>query len=397
MNNVLPDLIDTDSVKGLDDNSQLNAFRPDFSIQRCYRNGLGYPVILVDRDNIEYLIYPPNGAGSITHELVIIETISFSSNSVNINTNSVLNVIEYSRKAKVMYDSLEKITTRRMRQVQYHDKTIIIIEYSLTADTFTRKRHAVYLGELDVTVCKQGYDYQVVHPYSPIGQSLIIQNGHNENGFNYVVLINDPEGVFGPRYINIANRIFRVKTTKDRSTKPGVYIYTKGGQVDLNDYSEKDLVEEYTFAEADEKVPLFKTATLAKDFGDAQLSRQEEIRSQETEVKRKEAEVRIKEAELKKMKAELELEKAMLDGKLKTQEAQFKKEQLEQQMRMKNLEDELDRAKMARERMQQEFKHQADMNNINRKDTHELLKIIPAIATAILGVVTLILQIKAKA
>lgn len=397
MNNVLPDLIDTDSVKGLDDNSQLNVFRSDFSIQRCYKNGLGYPVILVDRDNIEYLIYPPNGAGSITHELVIIETISFSSNSVNINTNSVLNAIEYSRKAKVMYNSLEKITNRRTHQVQYHDKTIITIEYSLTADTFARKRHAVYLGELDVTVCKQGYDYQVVHPYSPIGQSLIIQNGHNENGFNYVVLINDPEGVFGPRYINIANRIFRVKTTKDRSTKPGVYIYTKGGQVDLNDYSEKDLVEEYTFAEADEKVPLFKTATLAKDFGDAQLSRQEEIRSQETEVKRKEAEVRIKEAELKKMKAELELEKAMLDGKLKTQEAQFKKEQLEQQMRMKNLEDELDRAKMARERMQQEFKHQADMNNINRKDTHELLKIIPAIATAILGVVTLILQIKAKA
>lgn len=397
MNNVLPDLIDTDSVKGLDDNSQLNVFRSDFSIQRYYKNGLGYPVILVDRDNIEYLIYPPNGAGSITHELVIIETISFSSNSVNINTNSVLNAIEYSRKAKVMHNSLEKINTRRTHQVQYHDKTTITIEYSLTADTFTRKRYAVYLGELDVTICKQGYDYQVVHPYSPIGQSLIIQNSHNENGFNYVVLINDPEGVFGPRYINIANRIFRVKTTKDRSTKPGVYIYTKGGQVDLNDYSEKDLVEEYTFAEADEKVPLFKTATLAKDFGDAQLSRQEEIKSQETEVKRKEAEVRIKEAELKKMKAEVELEKAMLDGKLKTQEAQFKKEQLEQQMRMKNLEDELDRAKMARERMQQEFKHQADMNNINRKDTHELLKIIPAIATAILGVVTLILQIKAKA
>lgn len=382
MNNVLPDLIKVDSVKEIIDSSILNAFRSDLTVQRSYKNGLGYPVTLVDRDNVEYLIHPPNAAGSITHEFRVVETISFSSSSVNINTTSLLNAINNSPKANAINKSLEQTLARKASFSQMNDKTTIIVEYILSANTFAQRRHAVYLEDLDITLCRQGADYHVVHPYSAIGQSLIVQHAHNENGFNYVVLINDPDGVFGTRYINIANRVFRVRTTKDRSMRPGVYVYAKGGQIDLEDYSERELVEEFTFADADAKVPLFKTPSLAKDFGDAHLSRLEEVK--------------IKEAELKKMKAELELEKAMLDGTLKTQEAEFKKEQLEQQMRMKQLEDELFREKLWRDKAQQDYKYQQDMNTMNRKDTHEFLKMLPGIVTSVLGIVTLILQIKAK-
>ena len=150
--------------------------------------------------------------------------------------------------------------------------------------------------------------------------------------------------------------------------KPGVYIYTKGGNIDLSDYSERELVEEFSFAEADEKVPLFKTPALAKDFGDAHLTRVEE---------------------------------------LKAKEAEFKKEQLEQQIRMKQLEDELFREKLQRDRLREEqkyhqdrqrddYKYHQDMNTMKRKDASEFLKWLPGVVTSVIGIITLILQIKAK-
>ncbi len=400
MNKILPDLIKSDLIREVIDPALLNSFRGDLTMQRSYKNGLGYPVVLVDRDNIEYLIHPLNAAGSITHEFKIVETISFSSLSVNINAQSLSNALESSPKAVAINKSLEHNLALKTSYSQFQDRTVITIEYILSANTFASKRHAVYLDELDISVCKQGIDYQVVHPYSPIGQSLIVKNSHNENGFNYVVLINDPDDIFGTRYVNIANRVFRVRVAKDRSMKPGVYIYTKGGNIDLSDYSERELVEEFSFAEADEKVPLFKTPALAKDFGDAHLTRVEELKA-------KEAEVKIKEAEFKKLKADVELEKAILDGKLKTQEAEFKKEQLEQQIRMKQLEDELFREKLQRDRLREEqkyhqdrqrddYKYHQDMNTMKRKDASEFLKWLPGVVTSVIGIITLILQIKAK-
>lgn len=383
LNHVLPTTTEFDHVKEILDSNKLRDFKSDFTVQRSYRNGLGFPITIVDRDNIEYTISPNVAAGNITHSFTIVETISFSPNVVNINVESVLNAINSSPKAQAIKISLDNLMSLKATSHHISNNTTIIVEYTLSGNAFARRRHAVYLESLDLTICKKGYDYNVVHPYSAIGQSLIVKSSQNLDGFNYIVVINDPDEIYGQRYINIANRVFRVRITKDRSSRPGVYIYSKGTQINLKTLEENELAEFFEFGEADDKVPLFKTPSLAKDFGDAHLSRADEIK--------------IKEAELKLAKADVDLEKTMLEGKLKTQEAEFKKEQLEQQMKMKQLEDELFREKLLRDRIQQDYKHKQDMASMDRKDVSDILKWVPSLITGILGIAGLVLQYKLKA
>ena len=74
---------------------------------------------------------------------------------------------------------------------------------------------------------------------------------------------------------------------------------------------------------------------------------------------------------------------------------------------MKQLEDELFREKLQRDRLREEqkyhqdrqrddYKYHQDMNTMKRKDASEFLKWLPGVVTSVIGIITLILQIKAK-
>ena len=364
---ILPENGSVDSVRYIPQQEvpSLNQKR-DLTITRSYRNDLGFTVNMIDRNNVVYQIQPQ--AGHVKHEFVIVETIVFTSN-VKINTNLLLDVGRTSAVADNINKSLKEGHSVRV----FTDTNQVIIEYVITANQLARQNHRVYFEEVDITIAHPSVDYTVVHPYSPIGQSLIVQHRLNEMGFNYIVVINDPHRIHGPRYINISNRVFKVETTRDSSMKPGVYLYAKGEAVNTEDYGKCVADYFFEFNEADEKVPLFKTASDAKDFGDAHLSRTEEIKTLEAKVKREEAELKLRkltlESELNKLKAEHEIEKIKLT-------------------------DDLEKEKRERERETANLKHQIEMNSLQRKDLSEFTKWLPGVVVAVTALLNLYVAMK---
>lgn len=364
---ILPENGSVDSVRHIPQQEIPNLnHKRDLTITRTYRNDLGYAVNMIDRNNVVYQIQPQ--AGHVKHEFVIVETIVFTSN-VKINTNLLLDVGRTSAVAENINKSLKEGHSVRV----FTDTNQVIIEYVITANQLARQNHRVYFEEVDITIAHPSVDYTVVHPYSPIGQSLIVQHRLNEMGFNYIVVINDPHRVHGTRYINISNRVFKVETTRDSSMKPGVYLYAKGEAVNTEDYGKSIADYFFEFSEADEKVPLFKTASDAKDFGDAHLSRTEEIKKLEAKVKKEEAELKLEkltlESTINKMKADHEIEKIKLI-------------------------DELENEKRTRERETATLKHQIEMNSLNRKDLSEFTKWLPGLLVAITALANLYVTMK---
>lgn len=378
MNHILPETVSVDFIKSVtaEEIAKQNK-RNDLTITRSYRNGLGYSVDIIDRNNVVFTIPKSNTGFEVTNELTIVETIVLAE-GVNINVDSLLTEAENSAIINAYKTSIQR---RKDLQVKFTTTSNqIMIEYAINANQLARYRHRIYFPELDMTICRSGTDYTVVHPYSLIGQSLIVQSQLNSQGFNYTVIINDPDYQHGKRYINISNRVFEVEITRDHSMKPGVYIFTKGSCLSAEDYGKVNSQYFFDFKEADEKVPLWKTASLAKDFGDAHLSRTEELK--------------IRESEIKQAKAELELQKTMLESDLKTIEADYKREQYERDSKMKRLEDELHREKLERERLQARLKHEQDMMSLNRKDASDFMKWLPGIVNAIVGIVNIALAVK---
>lgn len=376
MSVILPENSTVDIIKNIsgDDYSFLNQKR-DLTISRTYRNDLGYTVSIVDRNNVCYDINSSLSSGVVNNEFVVVDTITFN-NNVKINTNLLLNESSVNKVKEAFESSLKDKSNARI--LSTHNQ--LIIEYVVSANTLARHSHRLYLEELDITVCMQGVDYKVVHPYSLIGQSLIVQHRLNEMGFNYIVVINDPNGVFGARYINISNRVFKVEITRDSSLKPGVYLYVKGEAVNTEDYGKRTADYFFDFKEADAKVPLWKTASEAKDFGDAQLSRQEEIKTTE--------------ARLKALEAELKLKKLTLESELATMKANYDADKLKLETENLKLKNSLEKEKQERESAYNKIKYEQDMAAARRKDISEITKWIPGLLAAVTAVLNFYIMVK---
>lgn len=340
-------------VKEIQPNDNLDSPNYAYEVTRSFRNHLSYPVVLTDRNNLSVKIpsqrRPINGDPELSIDILI----KYSADVVFDYTH-VLDYVDENSPMELQV--IKKVLNNQRVNVQY-GKNYILFSYRVDDLMIKRHHNSVYLEQVDMVVSREDVCRDVVHPYSSLGQALIIN--HNPFVFSYSILINDPEKQFGDRFININGDVYQVRSTVDYSVSPGVYVYT-------------DITTRYDFHEADEKLKLYTTAAIARQLGVPEEHVKAQIDQQTLQYKRelldKEKEIaEIKHAQsLEDLVRKQEHEKAMQD--IKDREAELKRLELEYK-----------RLSSVESQRLNELKHDLEMRSANRKDASEFMKWLPAL------------------
>ena len=246
-------------------------------------------------------------------------------------------------------------------------KDSIILSYKVYARDL-QKNSSVNVTELGyvVTVRNAITNRLPVNPISVLGREISNTVTEQERGFVFSVDIVDPYGKLGEMFINIGGVVSRVRVIRNpnyesegiyisRSVEPTLdnptgYARTK---FELDDYS---------------KAQLFSTPALALSHGDV-LARMKE-----------EHELSIQQMKFQHEQFKLDSEKTKLQHveKLQELESEVKLEHNKQVKLKTDLED----LKMQKEKEFMALKHQMEMRSLDRKDSSEIMKWIPALVVS---------------
>lgn len=382
----LPPIVSSDIVTGVTNHLPRGRSSTNCTVSMSYYNHLGYSVSVLDINNISTSI--PTMTSPTGEPVFIVEyRIGFTSD-VNLNWDTVLNENTTNPTINaikaIVKDNAVKLSTIGNEY---------IIEYVIRHSTLSKNNFAIYYSDLNIVLAKTDKVYNLVHPLSAVGQNLVVTLGENVTGFQYRVIINDPYNEYGERYVNINGAVFKVRRTVDHLIKPGVYVHGNDQCGDNGQFVTGIGNDYYTFAEADQSIPLYGTVHLAASLGDMNYKQTQEIKEQESEVKSR--------------LAELGLKKIEMETKLKNMEYKHKTDQMKLEAENLRLKDELEREKQLREeqanRAKHEYESQAredkayyERRSYERKDTNELLKWIPAVLTGVLTIATMIMKLSSQ-
>jgi hypothetical protein len=184
----------------------------------------------------------------------------------------------------------------------------------------------------------------------------------------------DHNGEFGPRFININRRIYKIPLDTSSECPDGVYL---DGNVNVTgNFTGKLDTLVYSLSEADEKLGLFRTYELAKDLGDVQATIKQELEQRANEIKNEKLDLENKRIENDRIFQE---KQARLDADiLKRNEERAANEHLRKQ-----LEDELHLKNLLRKDKFEEL-------STDRKNSSDILKHIPVIIGSILSLAILL-------
>lgn len=243
-------------------------------------------------------------------------------------------------------------------------KNSIILSYKVYARDL-QKIPSVSIPEIGyvVTVRNAIKDRLPVNPVSVLGRELSETLTEHERGFVFTVEIVDPYGKLGDMYINIGGQVSKVRVIRNPNyEKEGIYI-SRSVEPDLNNptgYSRTRFeFDDYS------KVPLYATPALALTHGDvvARIKEEHELNIQQLKFQHEQ------------FKLDAEKTKMQHTERLQELETEVKLEQNKQAKLKSNIED----LKAEKEKESMMLKHQMEMRALDRKDSSEILKWIPAL------------------
>ena len=246
-------------------------------------------------------------------------------------------------------------------------KNSIILSYKVYARDL-QKCSSVNVAEIGyvVTVRNAINDRLPVNPVSVLGRELSSAITEHERGFVFTVDIVDPFGKLGEMYINIGGVVSKVRVIRNPNyEKDGIYV-SRSVEPSLENPTGYSRIR-YELGEAD-KVPLFSTPALALSHGDvlARMKEEHELNIQQMKFQHET------------FKLEAEKQKMQHTERLQELESAVKLEQGKQAKLKTDLED----LKMAKEKEYMALKHEMEMRALDRKDSSEILKWIPALVVS---------------
>lgn len=375
----LPRIVTSSTIDGISSKVDLGQMEVSYETTRTYVNGLPYPITIIDRDNFEVTI--PNTTGHLrkTSDFCIFVTFSFRSNVI-IDASHILDDI--SESSPKVLQALKKAIDHSARHKQFSNMDRFQIVYKVTKEHLLNNGGHLYLDDLDIAICNGKNDFDLVHPESEIGREIRFRNQLKDQGFGYKIMIVDPEGVYGFRYINIGGMVYKINPVDDERD-PGVYLL-----VSAPDHNgTENRWHHHSFEDADKNLPLFKTASDASTFGDLASERKAELEKLEAERKREAIEMqRIIDAEKHRYETKsLELKTKMENYERKQREktSKAKKKEAELLHQIKLIEAELDRQKNMRDARFSELKYELETKQAIRKDSSDSMKyLLPALVGA---------------
>lgn len=375
---IVPHTLSADTVSAHPNST--DAFAQDdysYQVTTAYKNTLSYPIVIMHRSNHAVRLpisktYNPKDK-NLERALRVDVIINFSED-VDLDVTHLFDILTEKSSPELL--AMKEALRKNQLRVNY-GKRRIVITYLVTDRTISSNNYSVYVDELDVVLCKDGYENHVYHPYSLQGQAILTDT--TPNLFSYRVLINDPNQEFGARYININGSVYHVPPTVDQGLQPGVYIYSSSD----NQAPAKFV----SFEEVDDVLPLYMSAKLAEQLGDTASSHR---LSEEELAHQRKMKALSKEIELTELKNNVDADKTTRDhaygiqlSEIKQQYEEIKLQNQVEAQNMATLKANLEESARVREAELYKLKHELEMRSVQRKEGSELIKWFPAIATAI--------------
>lgn len=346
-----------------------------FCISYDYINGTAIPITVIDRRGLVVEI-PPVYDPRQPHFIIRL-TIARARN-VKINLDNLLNSTVGSVKilGQVIRDG----------EVEYRHGVIKnSLEYHLTTNEIERLGGNLYLNEMDIVVSSMHEHLRAPHPYSEKAiRNDLISGDPNINeieSFGFSLRIVDSLKIFGNRFININNKIYKVPVNTTANMPDGVYL-SSSGTVDSDHSLIKPIAKRYDFEEADEALGLYKTIEEAKTLGDIFAQREQEI---------KETAFHIKEMEMNMKKAKLERDdyfdnkRMLLEEQRQEDDLHRKREEAIMARKLLRAKEELAEMEHRRNVIMLETKDRYEHRSMERKDSGEIIKFLPVVVTGILA------------
>ncbi len=392
----LPTTINADRVRMVSpgDTSTLN--RGDFSYEQTisYKNGLPWPVTVINRNGFSCTVPALIGNARTIVDFVVYVRYRFARNVI-LDTQRILDVVseDSPEELRVLKDAIE---SSKGNLVMNGNECVVM--YSVSRQQLERHGGSVYIDELDVAISTTDTPTcMTTHPESHLGRMLKASMEKTNPGFTFRLEINDPEKQFGDRFLNIAGRVYRVMSTCDTTRPEGVYLATTGDSNEPGGAGETYL----KFDDAKQETLLFSTRHDAETLGNVAEARKREIEElqhkqklemlkMEEEHKRKLSGMEHELLTFKQEKTRQEAESVKIATELKEREAVMMREIKEREAKltqeMKEMEAKFAREKAERDSRRDYEKDYYERRSYVRKDSSEIVKWVPAIAVG-LGVV----------
>lgn len=326
-----------------------------------------------------------------THRDVILDTNELSDDRGHVT----------SEEARAYSESLQISHDRLGRQTQ----SWACVEYRIPEEDFDTFGGILFLQNIDLQVSILDEASTHAHPYSITGQrnrdAHQFLESFTDQGLFYGLYIRDRGREYGERYVNVNGSIHKVPVVDgDPDDRDGVYIVTKG-LLKSQHNSKRVKVEHYTFEEADEKLGLYRTYNEAITLGkpEERLKRDLEDRRQELEDRKIELEERKQQWVLEEMEAKRErvlLERALEKERddMRIAMLQYEKQQQRINQLNKLMAAALDRREMIYRREMAILKDILDERGHERRESMEIIKLIPTIITTVATYAALIKKLK---
>ena len=311
------------------------------------------------------------------HFDVILDTTELS------NDNGVSTSVE----AQALLDSVQVMEDRIFRNS--HSSTCV--EYRIPVADFDENNGVLFLQNIDLQVSILDQSLTPPHPHSMIGLRNRDAQSFKQDlvscGVFYGVYIRDQNREYGDRYINLNGSVLRVPLKDEVSDeRDGVYLITSG-KLKSQLPHDRMLVEYYTFAEADEKIGLWKSYNDALTLGNPQdkMRRDLEDRKQALAL----LEIEAKEERIRRER-EIETERDSMRLALMEYENQLKRiDQINRLMAA-----ELERREQHFRREMAILKEITGARDHERRESMEIIKLIPTLITTVVTYVAAYKKIK---
>lgn len=373
--------------------SGYNSIAP-FKIEISYFNGLSFPITVGQRSGVKFTIPPLSSR--LGRQFTIRVFVSINP-GVIIDTAHLLDEVddESPLELKVLREAMDRGYRQQLTAHQEY-----VLDYHVSKKELDSRGGSLYLTQLDIAISSLRPELAAPHPFCEKGyMQRMLEDNRDVNTvgqFGYSLRIVDNDGVFGDRFVNINQEIFKIPATKDAVLKSGVYL-TSSAALEGNFDNCPPRVLRYGFEEADKKVGFYRSFEEAKTLGDVFAARERTFKEQQHQFKEEEHQWKLEKAELDRQhdlfKRDLEAQKFQQDEERRKWEAEFKLR--EQRLKIEEQENAERAAKLKAE--QAEFEHQRQREQMREKDEYdrrsqsrkeygELLKFIPVVITGLAAI-----------
>lgn len=344
------------------------------SVTRTMRiiNEIPYPIGIASREGLKYDLPSSN----------------------NLSLNSLIVQVRYDL-SKTSRDTLETLLCsssvenspelQLVKQAFAQDKlpppfsrTKFDIEYVITEKELLDHGGLIYIRDLDLVISSRGCTAIKYHPYSREAslyafskESFNDDNSAYGNNFIYTTKLIDNFGQIGKRWLRIGSDVVELTPIKDEALSDGIYVATRKPSIN-NLGNSTNLIERY---DVDQETPYFK---IYRHFHEARHTVDDEMKMKIAEFENK----RIK------METDLTISQNRLDS--VTQEAELLRNKIaidekEFAQKIYILDTQLKLAIKERDNMYVKDKYESI--SADRKNTIELVKVVPAIVLGLIGVI----------